>query len=74
MQHWDRGGFVWSEADLRALREKGRAAVGRSLRTIRGITKHKLQQQVRSATSAEGRRRDAAARDSHREQQRQRVG
>ena len=73
VQCWDRGGFVWSEADLRALREKGRAAVGRSLRTIRGITKHKLQQQVRSATSAEGRRRDAAARDSHREQQRQRV-
>ena len=73
VQHWDRGGFVWSEADLRALRDKGRAAVDHSMRTIRGITKHKLQQQVRSATSAEGRRRDAAARDSHREQQRQRV-
>jgi len=73
VQHWDRGGFVWSEADLRALRDKGRTAVDHSMRTIRGITKHKLQQQVRSATSAEGRRRDAAARDSHREQQRQRV-
>ena len=73
VQHWDRGDLVWSDADLCALREKGRAAVDRSMLSTRGITKYKLQQQVRKATAAEGRRRDAAARASHREQQRQWV-